>query len=686
MLRDSFALVRNRFSGDVAKEHVAAIVRHHRIQGSPGYRAAATYVLDELHKAGLDAQLETFPANRETRFWTESSFQEWHATAARLDLIDPADHACRLADYRQLKLSLIQRSTSFDGTAEVVLLSDGLDQAEYDGLDLAGKIVLTKGDVERVRRLAVEKHGAIGIIFYGMRTVRPVREPMDLPDARQYTSYWWSDHPSETKCFGFVLSPRQGAWLCELVRTRANEGLSPVRVRAHVSSRLYDGTFEVVTAFIPGDTGQQALLVSHLCHPQPSANDNASGAAAALETARTLHYLIRNGDLPMPRRGIRFLWVPEMLGTYAYLSAHESEIPSMVAGINLDMVGGDEVLNGSSFLLECPPDSASSFVPDLLERLREELFDDAASHTGLGTYPLFRYATTGFSGGSDHYIFSDPTVGVPMAMLIQSPDKFYHTSADTLDRIDPATLARAGSLAGAFLYFVASAGWEKTTWLAYEMAAGFQVRLAKGVQAHITRMFDGETPATTAPGIGQLRRLVAYRLARHRESLVTLSRLWTGAKPLATELSSEAAQFAEAQLERCRRAAQVGPKRGKGVDEPGQSRPEMEEWEEKAATFVPRRLFRGPVVLRGRLVALSQEEQTAWHELIDSRSRGGCTLPVMADYWADGRRTALEIVDLVEIESGIRDAELVVKRFELLHTLGLIELCPVEPDQESPSP
>ncbi len=685
MLGDIFALIRNEFSGGAAKEHVAAIVRHHRIQASPGYRAAATYVLDELHKAGVDAQLETFPADRETCFWAEPSFQEWHATGARLDLIEPADHACRLADYRRLKLSLIQRSTPFDGTAEVVLLSDGLDQAEYDGLDLDGKIVLTKGDVERVRRLAVEEHGAIGIIFYGMRTVRPVREPMDLPDARQYTSFWWSDYPAETKCFGFVLSTRQGEWLGELVRSRANEGLPPVRVRAHVSSRLVDGTFEVVSAFIPGDTDQQVLLVSHLCHPQPSANDNASGAAAALETARTLHHLIRNGDLPRPRRGIRFLWLPEMLGSYAYLAAHEGEIPSMVAGINLDMVGGDQALNGSSFLLECPPDSISSFVPDLLERLREELFDDAALHSGVGGYALFRYATTGFTGGSDHFIFSDPTVGVPMAMLIQSPDKFYHTSADTLDRIDPAMLARAGSLAGAFIYFVASAGRAETTWLAYQVAAGFQGRLVKRVQAHITRMFDDTMPGATAAGNGQLGRLVTYLLARHQESLATLTRLWTGIAPLATELGREATQFAEVQLERGRRAAEVRPERSKGVDEPGLSSTPMDEWEEKAPTFVPRRLFRGPVAVRGRLAVLSQEEQTAWYRLIDSRPHWGFTLPILADYWADGRRTALEITDLVENESGIRDAELVVKRFELLHKLGLVELCPVELHQESPS-
>jgi hypothetical protein len=52
-------------------------------------------------------------------------------------------------------------------------------------------------------------------------------------------------------------------------------------------------------------------------------------------------------------------------------------------------------------------------------------------------YALFRYATTPFGDGSDHFIFSDSTVGVPMPMLIQWPDKFYHTSADTIEKVDP---------------------------------------------------------------------------------------------------------------------------------------------------------------------------------------------------------------------------------------------------------
>jgi hypothetical protein len=618
MLRDIFATIRKAYSGQAAKDDVAAIVCHHRIQASPGYRDAARCMLRELQRAGLDAHIETFPADHQTTFWTAASFQEWDAAAATLHLVEPADEARKLADYRELKISLIQRSISFDGEAEVVLLEDGLEEAEYEGLDLVGKIVLTRGEVEHVRQLAVEKYGAVGILSDGMRESPPVRQAVDLPDARQYTSFWWTGQPGEKKCFGFVLSPRQGEWLRGVIRQRARDGRPLVRVRARVDSRLYDGTMEVVTALIPGETDEEVIVVAHLCHPQPSANDNASGAAAALEAARTLARLIAGGDLPRPRRCIRFLWVPEITGTYAYLASHEDDIPRMVAGINLDMVGQDQAQTGASFLIECPPDAVSSFAPDLLERLREELFDDAPSHTGLGGYPLFRHATTNFSGGSDHYVFSDPTVGVPMPMLIQWPDKFYHTSADTLDKVDPDMLARAGTLAAAYAFFVADADQSEATWLAHEMQTRFQVRLARLTQAQITQMWDSKAPTASKDALERLERQVAYVVDRYEEALATLTRLWVGIGSLIEGLSGEAAHLVQLELDRGRRAA--GDRiRALGAD--GLSEP-----------------------------------------------------PEEPDEWEHGRRSALEIVDLVEMEFGIRDAELVVKYFELLHKVGLVDL------------
>jgi hypothetical protein len=56
MIKKLFTTVRKTVSGQAAFEDVASIIRHHRIQASPGYRAAAQYVLAELHKAGIAAK------------------------------------------------------------------------------------------------------------------------------------------------------------------------------------------------------------------------------------------------------------------------------------------------------------------------------------------------------------------------------------------------------------------------------------------------------------------------------------------------------------------------------------------------------------------------------------------------------------------------------------------------------
>ncbi len=50
------------------------------------------------------------------------------------------------------------------------------------------------------------------------------------------------------------------------------------------------------------------------------------------------------------------------------------------------------------------------------------------------------------------------------------------------------------------------------------------------------------------------------------------------------------------------------------------------------------------------------------------------SINTLAEYWADGQRTGLEIIDLVEMESGIRDPELIVTFFETLERVGLVEL------------
>lgn len=673
MLEPILKAVQREFSGQAAKDQVAIISQYHRIQASPGYRAAAQHCQRYLNAQGVPAEITSYPATDTTRYWAANLFREWEASSAVLHLIKEDGTEEKLADYRELRISLIQRSASFDGEIEVLVLEDGEEEDDYDGLAVAGKMVLTRGDIHRVYDLAVMRRGAVGILFDGIRAVPGIREPVDLPDARQYTSFWWSegDHP----CFGFVLSPRQGIHLRHLA---AQEDQAAPRVRAHVDSRLYDGGLEVVSALIKGESDEEVVLIAHLCHPQHSCNDNASGSAAALETARALNTLIQRERLPQPKRSIRFLWVPEMTGTYAYLASHEDDIPHMVAGLNLDMVGENQDLCKSSLLIEQPPMSMPSFAPALLECIRAGLMSEARSHPGIGGYPLFRHAVTPFSGGSDHYILSDPSVGVPTPMLIQWPDKFYHTSEDTLDKVDPAMLSVVGALAATYVYFLANAGTDEAIWLGYEMLARYKGKLAKTLQTIITEALT-EKPR---PELSKLHERASIRAdfarGHAQQAVASLTRLSQNIDDLVASLQQEIEHFT---VEEERLAFEAISQRGKAVgiapaDQPGGE--QRNEWEERAQHLVPHRVFRGPVSPRQATRRLPQQERDAWHRFHKEHREAPRVLPIVALYWADGLRTVSQIADLVELEIGHRDTEFLVRSFQLLHQADLIELRSLE--------
>jgi hypothetical protein len=676
MYHQLLTTLNNEVSGAAAKNLVARISQWHRIQASPMYREAAEWVDATLRGWGIQSQVERYEAREGARAWGEPMFQEWWCDEATLHLFEPAPGGGgqgpgaggseaaaetsnrlsptpgswrKLCDYRAVPLSLMPRSIAAEGEYEVVAVEGGDKPEHYDGLDVRGRLVLTNKLPMAVHHLAIERFGAAGLIFDGMRSVPEVCPPGDLQDDIQYASWWWWG--GETRAFGFAVTPRLGA---ELRRKLARRG-QPLRVRALVRSHFADGTIENVSALIPGETDEEVVITAHLCHPAPFANDNASGAAAAMEAARALQALISSGALPRPRRGIRFVWMPEMTGTYAYLAAHEAELPRMVAGLNLDMVGEDQDQTGSSWLLIRTSDALPSFAAPLLEALREGYFGQAHSFAGQGEFPLFRHAVVPFSNGSDHYIFGDPSVGVPAPMLIQWPDRFYHTTADTLDRVDPRSLARAAALAATYGYFVASAGPREVAWLARELNYRVEARLSRKLQSATTAAMGG-----AAPSGPDWDKRVAFRLDRHEAALESLRRLDPSFDP--QPWRAEARAIADLAWARARTVLddwRVG---------------EVETLSEADARRVPIRRYRGPVSLRPHLRRLPPEEREAAQATIHTHGEFMDLPADVALYWSDGTRTLAEILDLVELETDVRDAAGLVAFFKLLSRLELVYL------------
>ena len=683
MFKPMLDLLARQYSGERAKRHVEEITRYHRIQASPGLRAAATYAYDYLRSLGLKAEIMRFPGDGATRYWSALMPQEWQCSDAELRLIQPAEKAGLLADFAADKISLIQRSTPTPAEgieADVVVVDDGQDDRDYDGVNVEGKIVLTRGNVRRVHDLAVQRRGALGIIFDGMREQPPVRNPLDLSEARQYTSFWWQ--PQHKRCFGFVLSPRQGEELRRIVRAAADRQES-VRLKATVNSQFVNGHMDVATATITGETDEEILIVAHLCHPQPSANDNASGVGAVLEMARVLQMLIGSGALPRPRRTIRFLLPPEIYGTYAYLAGDERRIARTVAAINLDMVGENQELCGSSLLVERLPQAMAAVVDTLAIAIQEVLAQEQHGLNELGSFALFRYGNTPFNGGSDHYVLSDPSVGIPCPMLIQWPDRFYHTSFDTVDKVDPVSLRRSGLLAATYAAFLAAAGTEEAAWLAREAHARYKAQMARSAHDQVTAirlspaMANGkkgkESAIAIANALAQMRKRLLFAAERHQAALVWLERLGgPDVGRVLRSLESDAATIAWSEATAgndivADLAARAGLPR---LPEPEERT--LDEWDKAAQEIVPVRRLRGPISLDGYLADVSAEKRDAWYAISQKHKQTPSTLLDLALYWADGKRNLLEIADLIELETGVRDVEYLVEYMRLLRTFELV--------------
>ena len=179
MIRKYTQEILRHISGQRALQTVAEVSTYHRIQASTGYRAAAQRCRDKLERMGVPgAEILSFPAREDVIFGTYPSFQEWHCAAAWCDLVFPQSR--RLADFDACAISVIQKSAPCDlrnTPTEVVLLDKGTDPAPYKNIDLQGKIVFVRDDINKVYHWAVEEKGAAGLITDYVLQDPHAREP-----------------------------------------------------------------------------------------------------------------------------------------------------------------------------------------------------------------------------------------------------------------------------------------------------------------------------------------------------------------------------------------------------------------------------------------------------------------------------------------------------------------------------
>ena len=278
---------------------------------------AEKVVLAKLRDWGIEARLEQFPSDGKTRYQTHVSPMGWDMRSGELWVESAGGMASfvpfRMCRYSDVPMCVSTYSKGGDWAGELVEVGAGVSDRDYEGKDVRGKVALAYGYAGAVVRAAAIQRGAIGVVIYP-----PPGDRAEHPDMVRYNGIWPRAEELDTTVGGFQISANQYTRLQQLM------GNGPVRVRGRIDATLGPGQLTLVHAWIRGSQHPETEVVisGHLDHPKWSANDNASGSAAMLEMAHTLHRLIASGRLAAPALTLHFMWVPEYFGTFAYITNH----------------------------------------------------------------------------------------------------------------------------------------------------------------------------------------------------------------------------------------------------------------------------------------------------------------------------------------------------------------------------
>lgn len=400
-----------------------------RLPGSPGSDAAAEYIADRFEDYGLQ------PAG------TAGYFQPFTAPYAQITAVPTfvvTTTAGTVYDDFTFREDFAFWWGGYAGggvaAGQVFWLNEGKHE-DYRGLDVSGQIVFCKfsfQDIEETLRQAVE-HEASGLILLTDQETR-----ITMRRTYRQAAYLPQSLPT------LVVLPEVGEALL------AGSGYSlddlsllyaalPLQTTAHFEIEMDEpGETEVrnVLGVLPGadpELRDQVLIVgAHYDHlgTDPNgdiyigANDDASGVAVLLETARSWQEAGFTPDCTV----LFAAWDSEeqgLLGSIHYVQNPRYPLTATVGMIQLDMVGlsTDGVMTLDGY--DTPVGRQLRASADLFE---------------VPTRPV------SFQGGSDHMPFQ--RANIPAALLIWDDGKvpYYHTPQDTPDTLQPERLRQAGAM------------------------------------------------------------------------------------------------------------------------------------------------------------------------------------------------------------------------------------------------
>lgn len=178
--------------------------------------------------------------------------------------------------------------------------------------------------------------------------------------------------------------------------------------KALIKSKHFLGSITLAHLIIPGESKQEVLFSTYCCHPS-MANNELSGPCVATFLAEWV------SKIENRKYTYRFIFIPEMIGSAAYLELYSKELKeNVIASFNLTCVGDER---------------AWSYLPS---RNGNTYADKVALHVlnnKVKSFDSYKW----LDRGSDESMFCAPGIDIPMVSIMRSkygtyPE--YHTSAD----------------------------------------------------------------------------------------------------------------------------------------------------------------------------------------------------------------------------------------------------------------
>lgn len=238
------------------------------------------------------------------------------------------------------------------------------------------------------------------VVNYSM----PVNRKISLEELRQhlFTNHWLPD------AIPYVTSYYKRRWgFC--LPHRTYENLIEGEYHAYIDSELVDGELNFAHAVLPGESEREVLISSYVCHPSMANNELSGPIVAAFLYRRLAQWKKR-------RFTYRFVFVPETIGSIAYLSCFGSELKEKLhSGLVLTCLGGKETLSYKLSRREDTP----------IDRVVKHLFQNEEFAGRLRPFTP--------THGSDERQYCSPGFNLPvgqMSRMVYGTYPGYHNSLD----------------------------------------------------------------------------------------------------------------------------------------------------------------------------------------------------------------------------------------------------------------